>query len=143
MIILRRKNFSKNKTKAIYETIKAKEKIVNGVKKKMGKETSIVSDYQRKRKAIEIKNSVDSAIFEVGTNPGGAVRKIGGKIIENPATTATVIAPLPGSALLAPTVNKVEQRTTGKFTKKLAKGIDKVAGQAIEDGVNAFKYLPI
>lgn len=136
MIILRHKEFSLAATRHLA-----------GILKRVPGKTS----YQAKRAAIKTQNKVIGKTAKVVTkleeaalNPGGATRKITKTVVENPLTTATIAAPLPGTSLAAPAVNKLERKTTGKVTKKIAKVVDDKLGSVIENGVNSLRYtLPV
>lgn len=136
MIIKRNKEFSLKGTR-----------MLAGFNKKILRK----APYQAKRSAIKTQNKVIGGVAKIKTsleeaamNPGGATRKITKTVIEKPLTTATVMAPVPGTTLAAPAVSKLEGRTTGKFTKKVAREIDNRLGPTLENGVNSLRYaIPV
>lgn len=146
MIVLRNKEFSSKKSKVIYETLKAKNKVGGVINKKLKKKIiPTKSNYQLKREAIKTNQKIDNTAYKAAENPGKFIREdIIKEGLSKPLQTSALIAPVPGTALASPFIGKLEQRTTGKFTKKLAEKIDKVAGSTIENGINVAKqFIPV
>lgn len=146
MVVLRNKEFSKGKAKIIYGALGVKNEVGKTINKKLNKKIiPTKSNYQLKREAVETTQKIDNTLYKAAENPGKFVREdIIKEGLSKPLQASTLVAPIPGSALASPLVGKIEQKTTGKYTKKLAEGLDKVAGSTIENGINIAKqFIPV